>query len=211
MALTPGTTRASKDNLTHSLRLERWFIDLITKRVFRPDRSCSEQTVKTSNPSLNSTSAPSKHSTHRKGTPFLVAASSTGSLTVSSYGNEYLTSAFPSLLSMKSSSSAISKTWRAPSRNPSSAAIELRPAQVHTAPWQMAHESRKELQAGLRRRPVPPTVVFRYGHDTLSGHAMLEVEKHEFEQMSGVGCTAGDRGGVDGMETRGPQPTQSGT
>jgi hypothetical protein len=40
---------------------------------------------------------------------------------------------------------------------------------------------------------------------------MLEVERHVSEQMSGGGCTAGDRGGGDGMETRGPQPTQSGT
>ena len=40
---------------------------------------------------------------------------------------------------------------------------------------------------------------------------MLEVERHVSEQMSDGGCTAGDRGGGDGMETRGPQPTQSGT
>jgi hypothetical protein len=75
----------------------------------------------------------------------------------------------------------------------------------------MAHESRKELPAELRWRPMPPTVVDRIGHETITGHAMLEVEKHEFEQMSGGRCTAGDRGGGDGMETRGPQPTQSGT
>jgi hypothetical protein len=77
----------------------------------------------------------------------------------------------------------------------------------------MAHESRKELPAGLRWRPVSPTVVFRYGHDIISGHAMLEVKKHEFEQMFGGGlcaaCTAGDRAGGDGMETRGPLPMQS--
>jgi hypothetical protein len=60
---------------------------------------------------------------------------------VSSYGNEYLTSAFQSLLSMKSSSIAISKTWRAPSRSPSSVVIELRPAQVHAAQRQLAHGS----------------------------------------------------------------------
>ena len=70
-------------------------------------------------------------------------------------------------------------------------------------------ESRKkELPAGLRWRPVRPTIEDRYGHETVSGHAMLEVEKHGFEQMSIVGCTTG---GGDGMETRGPQPTQSGT
>ena len=158
-------------------------------------------------------SAPSKHSTHRKGTPFLVAASSTGSPAVPSYGNEYLMSAFQSLLSMKSSSSAISKTWHAPLRNPSSAVIELRPAQVHAAPRQMAHESRKELPDWLWLRPVPPTVVIRYGHDTRSGQAMLEVDKHEFEQMFGGGlgaaCTADDRAGGDGTKPRGPPPTQS--
>ena len=75
-------------------------------------------------------------------------------------------------------------------RSQSSAVIEIRPAQVHEAPRQMAHESRKELPAGLRWRPVPPTVVFRYGHDTRSGHAMLEVEKHEYEQMFGGGLGA---------------------
>ena len=41
----------------------------IAKHLFGPDHSCSDQTAKMSNPSLNSTSAPSKHSTHRKGTP----------------------------------------------------------------------------------------------------------------------------------------------
>ena len=72
---------------------------------------------------MSSTNAPSTHSTHCKGTPFLVA-SSTGSPAVSSYGNEYLTSVSPILLSMKSSASAISETWRAPLRSPSSAVIE---------------------------------------------------------------------------------------
>jgi hypothetical protein len=42
---------------------------------------------------------------------------------------------------------------------------------------------------------------------------MLEVEKHEFEQTFGGGlcaaCTAGDRTGGDGMETRGPPLMQS--
>ena len=77
----------------------------------------------------------------------------------------------------------------------------------------MAHESKKEFPARLRWRPVPSTVVDRYGHDTISEHAMLEVEKHEFEQMFsgglGAACTAGDRAGGDGMETCGPPPMQS--
>ena len=51
---------------------------------------------------------------------------------------------------MQSSSSAISKTWRAPLRSPSSAVIELQPARVHAGPRQMAHESMVELPAGLR-------------------------------------------------------------
>jgi hypothetical protein len=72
----------------------------------------------------------------------------------------------------------------------------------------MAHESKKELPARLRWRPVPSTVVeFRYGHDTISEHAMLEVEKHEFEQMFGGGLGAACPAG--GMETRGPPPMQS--
>jgi hypothetical protein len=58
-------------------------------------------------------------------------------------------SAFQSLLSMKSSSSAISKTWHAPLRNPSSAVIELRPARVLAAPRQKAHGSMVELPAGM--------------------------------------------------------------
>jgi hypothetical protein len=43
-----------------------------------------------------------------------------------------------------------------------------------------------------------------------SSSSALEV-KHGFEQMLcgglGAGCAAGGRGGGDGMETRGPQPT----
>jgi hypothetical protein len=42
---------------------------------------------------------------------------------------------------------------------------------------------------------------------------MLEVEKHENEQMFGDGLgaarTAGDGAGSDDMETRGPPPMQS--
>ena len=84
------------------------------------------------------------------GVEVLFAPPSKGTPAVSSYGNEYLTSAFQSLISMKSSSIAISKTWRAPSRSPSSAVIELCPAQVHAAPRQLTHGSMVELPAGLR-------------------------------------------------------------
>ena len=48
-----------------------------------------------------------------------------------------------------------------------------------------------------------------------SSQSALEAKKLVFVQMPGgrvgAGCTAGDRGGGDGMEMRGPQPTQSGT
>jgi hypothetical protein len=68
------------------------------------------------------------------------------------------------------SSSASSKTWRAPLRSPSSAVIELRPARGLAAPRQKAHGSMVELPAGMRQRPVPPTAVDRYGHDIVFGH-----------------------------------------
>ena len=71
-------------------------------------------------------------------------------MSVFAFGNEYLTSSSQSLPSMKGSSSAISKTWGAPLRSPSSAVIELRQARVHAAPWQMAHGSMVELPAGMR-------------------------------------------------------------
>ena len=59
----------------------------IAKHLFGPGRFCSEQTAKTSNPSLNSTSAPTKHSSHRKGTlPFSPLPGSSFEL-VWSYGN----------------------------------------------------------------------------------------------------------------------------
>ena len=50
MALTRGTKIASKTKAEH---------------LFGPERFRVEQTAKTSNPSLSSTSAPPKHSTHR--------------------------------------------------------------------------------------------------------------------------------------------------
>ena len=112
---------------------------------------------------------------------------------------------------MKSSSCAISKTW--PLRSSSSAVIELRPARVHAAPRQMAHGLMVELPAGLRLRPVPLTAVDRHGHSTVFGQSILEITKHGLEHMFGgglgAGCAAGGRGGGDGMETHGPQPTQS--
>ncbi len=136
--------------------------DRIAERLFGLHRSCSEQPAKKmnpGNPSPSSTSAPSKRSTHRKGTPSLFAASSTGSPPAASaftfvwpYGNEYsyLTSASPSLPSKKASSSATSKTRRAPLRSPSSAVIELRPARGPAAPRQKALGSMVELPAGMR-------------------------------------------------------------
>ena len=118
LALPRGTKSASKANSKHLLRNERLCLAHIVKRLLRPDRSCFKLTAQTSDLSLSSTSAPSKHSAHSKGTPILFAASSTGSPAVSSYGNQYLTLAPQSL-------SAFSKTWRAPLRCPSSAVIQL--------------------------------------------------------------------------------------
>jgi hypothetical protein len=72
---------------------------------------------------------------------------------VSSYGNEYLTLASPILPLMKSSSSAISKTLRAPLRGPA-AVVELHTARVHAAPRQLACGSMVDLPTGLRQRLV---------------------------------------------------------
>jgi hypothetical protein len=87
---TCGTKSASKANSNHLLRYGRLCLAHIAKHLISQDCSCSEQTAKTSNPSLNSTNAPSKHSTHRKGTPPFSAFSGTALELVWSYGNEYL-------------------------------------------------------------------------------------------------------------------------
>ena len=55
-----------------------------------------------------------------------------------------------------------------------------------------------------------PSVHIGNSEPGLPSSSALEV-KHGFEQMLGgglgAGCAAGGRGGSDGMETRGPQPT----